>query len=154
MGLRITLASREARPLLVSLLVGPVLFSPLGLAPAAAQDDGPATSAVASADEGPGIDPDSGFVMGEGWQTVKGNCTVCHSAALVTQNRGSRDHWAYLIDWMQETQGLWQFNPEMEDTILDYLSTYYGPRTDARRQNLPRHLMPPTAQASEHDSKD
>ncbi|MCO7216093.1 MULTISPECIES: hypothetical protein [unclassified Halomonas] len=147
MGIRTTRRHRawsSARPILMTgLLLGAVLFSPFGLAQSTGEASGQATDAPLE------TDPDSGFVMAEGWQTVKGNCTVCHSAALVTQNRGSREHWAYLIDWMQETQGLWQFNPEMEATILDYLSTHYGPRTDARRQNLPKHLMPPTPQASE-----
>ncbi|ALM54686.1 hypothetical protein AR456_12910 [Halomonas huangheensis] len=90
------------------------------------------------------LDPDSGLVMAEGWEIVKGHCTVCHSARLVTQNRGSRSHWADTIKWMQETQGLWPFSPEMEDTILTYLATHYGPSTEARRQPLPPRLMPPS----------
>jgi len=106
-------------------------------------------SANAATETAPETDPESGFVIAKGWETVKGNCTVCHSAKLVTQNSGSRAHWADLIVWMQETQGLWQFNPEMEATILDYLSTHYGPRTDARRQNLPKRLMPPTPNSAD-----
>ncbi|MDY7115999.1 hypothetical protein RAN53_06525 [Halomonas sp. SSL-5] len=87
-------------------------------------------------------DPESGLVMAEGWETVRSNCTACHSANLVTQNSGTRNHWEYLIRWMQETQGLWEFQPETEDTILDYLAEYYGPKEDTRRPALPRTLMP------------
>ena len=87
-------------------------------------------------------DPDTGLVMAEGWETVRSNCTACHSANLVTQNSGTRNHWEYLIRWMQETQGLWEFQPETEDTILDYLAEYYGPKEDTRRPPLPRTLMP------------
>lgn len=87
-------------------------------------------------------DPESGLVMAEGWETVRSNCTACHSANLVTQNSGTRNHWEYLIRWMQETQGLWEFQPEAEDTILDYLAEYYGPKEDTRRPALPRTLMP------------
>lgn len=87
-------------------------------------------------------DPDSGLVMAEGWETVKANCTACHSARLVTQNRGSRNHWEHLIRWMQDTQGLWQFQPDTEATILDYLAEHYGPKAGARRPPLPPQLMP------------
>ena len=87
-------------------------------------------------------DPDTGLVMAEGWQMTKANCTVCHSAKLVTQNSGSRNHWKSLIRWMQDTQGLWEFQPEMENVILDYLAEHYGPKTDSRRPALPRSLMP------------
>ncbi|WP_104204069.1 hypothetical protein [Billgrantia saliphila] len=87
-------------------------------------------------------DPDTGLVMAEGWETVRDNCTACHSANLVTQNSGTRNHWLSLIRWMQETQGLWEFQPETEETILDYLAEYYGPKEDTRRPPLPRTLMP------------
>ncbi|MDN6180538.1 MAG: hypothetical protein L0I84_05970 [Halomonas subglaciescola] len=88
------------------------------------------------------IDSDTGLIKAPGWQATKANCTVCHSARLVTQNSGSRAHWKSLIRWMQDTQGLWQFQPEMEATILDYLASNYGPKEDARRPPLPRVNMP------------
>ncbi len=94
------------------------------------------------AQEAPESDPQTGLVMAEGWETVRSNCTACHSASLVTQNSGTRNHWEYLIRWMQETQGLWEFQEETEATILDYLAEYYGPKEDTRRPALPRTLMP------------
>jgi len=93
---------------------------------------------AASAQE---TDPETGLVIAEGWETVRDNCTACHSADLVTQNSGSRNHWEKLIRWMQKTQGLWEFAPETEATILDYLAEHYGPKEGARRPPLPRTLM-------------
>lgn len=87
-------------------------------------------------------DPDSGFVIADGWETVKANCTVCHSAKLVTQNHGTRNRWEYLIRWMQDTQGLWQLPPDIETTILDYLAEYYGPKEQARRPPLTPDQLP------------
>ncbi|MEQ5802667.1 hypothetical protein [Halomonas sp. H10-9-1] len=94
------------------------------------------------AQETPESDPGTGLVMAEGWETVRSNCTACHSANLVTQNSGTRNHWENLIRWMQETQGLWAFQEETEATILDYLAEHYGPKEDTRRPALPRTLMP------------
>lgn len=88
------------------------------------------------------VDPDTGLIKAEGWEVVRQTCTACHSAALVTQNSGSRNRWEYLIRWMQETQGLWPLPPEMEDSILDYLATHYGPREGARRAPLPPDMLP------------
>lgn len=103
-------------------------------------------------DDAPATDPDSGLIQAEGWQVVKANCTVCHSARLITQNSGSRNHWEHLIRWMQDTQGLWQFQPEMEANILDYLAEHYGPKEDARRAPLPRQLMPDNPYSSPAES--
>ncbi|GAA5194727.1 hypothetical protein GCM10025772_28320 [Ferrimonas gelatinilytica] len=80
--------------------------------------------------------------MAPGWETVKNNCTVCHSAKFITLQRGDRDTWESMIRWMQKTQGLWQFPDNVETTILDYLSTHYPPGPPSRRANLPPRLMP------------
>lgn len=93
------------------------------------------------ADDKPALDKDSGLVMGDNWQLVKANCTACHSAAIVTQNRMSRETWLDTIRWMQKTQGLWPLSTN-EKPILDYLEKYYSPSDTGRRKNLPTHLMP------------
>lgn len=85
----------------------------------------------------------SGLIIDENWELVKAHCTVCHSAALVTQQRGSRETWTSLIRWMQNTQGLWQFDAETETNILNYLETNYAPSTAYRRAPLDPSLMPP-----------
>ena len=79
---------------------------------------------------------------GAGSKIVSQTCIPCHSLKLVTQNRADRQGWLSMIRWMQEKQGLWQLG-ENEDKILDYLSTYYGPKKSFRRAPLPVELMPP-----------
>ena len=82
------------------------------------------------------IDKESGLVIDKGFETVKRNCTPCHSAKLVTQNRMDRDDWLKTIRWMQETQNLWQFPPDTETEILDYLAKHYAPHKEYRRPPL------------------
>jgi len=77
----------------------------------------------------------TGFAEDENLQLVIGNCTSCHSAKLVTQNRATRDGWKSMIEWMQETQGLWELG-DNEPLILDYLAKHYGPKKQGRRAPL------------------
>ena len=89
------------------------------------------------------IDPESGLLIDDNWQLVRTNCTACHSAQLVTQNRGSRQAWLEMIRWMQETQGLWSLDAVSEKGILDYLEKNYAPLAVHRRAPLPQVQMPP-----------
>jgi len=82
-----------------------------------------------------GIHLRTGFAEGEGLMVVVNNCTNCHSAKLVTQNRMSIDGWRVTIKWMQETQNLWDLGKN-EDIIINYLAPYYAPESKGRRQNL------------------
>ena len=91
------------------------------------------------------VDEGSGLVMAPGWQTVKGNCTACHSAKFITGQRGDRKTWESMIRWMQKTQGLWEIPNKTENTILDYLAKNYPPSKVSRRANLSPNLMPKTA---------
>ncbi len=95
------------------------------------------------------IDPDSGLIVDEHWQLVKAHCGACHSPKLVTQNRGSRQNWLEMIRWMQETQGLWQFDAVTETAILDYLEKNYAPAAASRRAPLNSLLMPVNPYTSE-----
>ncbi|MBN4080547.1 hypothetical protein JYT31_02675 [Beggiatoa alba] len=88
------------------------------------------------------LDKATGLKKAPGWETVRNNCIACHSARLITQNAGSRGTWKSMIQWMQETQGLWAFDPKTEDIILTYLATYYGPKKGARRSPIDRTLLP------------
>lgn len=81
------------------------------------------------------IHESTGLVMDPAFPLIIAHCTSCHSAKLITQNRATREGWAAMIDWMQATQGLWQFD-EHEPQILDYLATYYGPVKTGRRKAL------------------
>jgi hypothetical protein len=88
------------------------------------------------------IDKDSGLIVDKGLETVKANCTVCHSARFIILQKGDRATWKAMIVWMQKTQGLWQFTPEVEDEILTYLETNYPPSESSRRPNLKAKDLP------------
>ncbi len=78
-------------------------------------------------------DPETDLVIGEGFEIVKGHCTACHSSALVIQNKFTREGWKAKIEWMQETQGLWELG-ESEPIILDYLAKHYAPEAYVGRR--------------------
>ncbi len=82
-----------------------------------------------------GIHVATGFIDDEGVEATIQNCTSCHSAKLVTQNRMSREGWKATITWMQETQNLWDLGAN-EELILTYLAKNYAPTEKGRRQNL------------------
>ncbi len=82
-----------------------------------------------------GIHVRTGFVDSDGLMLVVNNCTNCHSAKLVTQNRMSKERWLATIRWMQETQNLWDLGKN-EEIIVNYLATNYAPSKKGRRQNL------------------
>jgi hypothetical protein len=82
-----------------------------------------------------GIHLRTGFVDGDGLMLVVNNCTNCHSAKLVTQNRMSKERWLATIRWMQETQNLWDLG-ENEEAIVNYLAINYAPTKKGRRQSL------------------
>lgn len=82
-----------------------------------------------------GIHVRTGLVEGEGLMTVVNNCTYCHSAKLVTQNRMSAERWNATIRWMQETQNLPDLD-ENQDIIVNYLTTYYPVQKIGRRATL------------------
>ncbi|CAM3423658.1 cytochrome C [Parendozoicomonas haliclonae] len=92
-------------------------------------------------------DPESGLIMAPGWELVKAQCGVCHNNSLIIQNPGSRETWRSTIQWMIDTQGLWDLS-DTWNPILDYLSTYYGEqRIDLhhfRRLPLPPDKRPPS----------
>lgn len=54
-------------------------------------------------------------------------CNSCHSLAIVTQQRLSRDNWDKLLVWMVEEQGMAAQSPERRALILDYLTEHFGP---------------------------
>jgi CxxC motif-containing protein (DUF1111 family) len=86
-----------------------------------------------------GENAQTALASGEGMELVQANCGACHSLALVTQNRMSRERWISTIRWMQDKQGLWDLG-ESEARIVDYLQQYYGvtePRWRRKPLNLP-----------------
>ncbi len=89
------------------------------------------------------LDPDTGLKMTGDWMLVRSNCVPCHSAALVTQQRGDAAQWLGMIRWMQEKQNLWQFDPDTEARIVAYLAENYPPEASRRRAALSADMMPP-----------
>ena len=84
----------------------------------------------------------TGLKKNPGWEQVRNHCGACHSHALVTAQRADRNTWLDIIRWMQATQNLWQFQPEVETEILDYLAANYPPQENRRRAPIPPSLMP------------
>ncbi len=82
-----------------------------------------------------GIHQLTGFVFDENVDLVIANCTACHSAKLVTQNKATEQGWRDMIKWMQETQNLWDLG-DKEDKIVQYLVKNYGPSKLGRRARL------------------
>lgn len=82
-----------------------------------------------------GIHVRTGLIEADGLMTVVNNCTNCHSAKLVTQNRMTAERWDATIKWMQETQNLWDLGGNQE-IIVNYLVTNYPPIAKGRRMIL------------------
>ena len=82
-----------------------------------------------------GIHVRTGLVEGKGLMAVVNNCTNCHSAELVIQNRMNRERWISTIRWMQKTQNLWDLG-DHEEEIIAYLVTNYPPIEKGRRVPL------------------
>ncbi|WP_372946667.1 monoheme cytochrome C, partial [Muriicola sp.] len=82
-----------------------------------------------------GIHVRTGLKEAEGLMTVVNNCTNCHSAQLVIQNRMNEERWIATIRWMQETQNLWDLGKN-EEIIVNYLVSNYPPKKKGRREIL------------------
>lgn len=97
------------------------------------------------------VDENTGLLVAPGWELVRANCTSCHSARLITQQRGGAAHWRSIIEWMQKTQNLWPLDPDIEAAIIQYLATAYPPAPGSRRPPIPDELLPPSAAAVHRD---
>ncbi|MDL3986042.1 cytochrome C [Shewanella xiamenensis] len=102
------------------------------------------------------VDPQSGLIMAPGWELVNYQCNACHTSMIVTQNRGDKAFWKETLQWMVDTQGLWDLSDTWEPT-LSYLSTYYGQaEMDMnlfRRLPLDSSLLPPPAKPAAKGSQ-
>ncbi len=92
------------------------------------------------------VDEVTGLIMAPGWEMVKAQCNACHTSHIIPQNPGNREVWRDTIQWMIDTQGLWDLNDTWEP-VLDYLSTYYDETgidmKIFRRKPLEASQMPP-----------
>ena len=82
-----------------------------------------------------GIHLRTGLKAAEGLTEVVTHCTPCHSAQIIMQNRLDAASWKSTIQWMQETQNLWDLG-EQEEIIINYLVTNYPPVKKGRRASL------------------
>lgn len=82
-----------------------------------------------------GIHVPTGLIADKDYQLVVNNCTACHAADLVIQNRQTAKGWKTIIEWMQEKQNLWDLG-ENESRIIAYLAKNYAPQKEGRRKNL------------------
>jgi len=126
---------------LLLLLVVAAIFSlvfiyyPTSWVPLQSAEDRKESKKISEEEIRDGMHVATGFVEGEGLQLVIANCTNCHSAKLVTQNRFTKEGWTNVIRWMQETQGLWDLGNN-EEVIVAYLARYYAPEPRGRRKPL------------------
>ncbi|MGS0673666.1 cytochrome C [Shewanella sp. 0m-4] len=97
------------------------------------------------------VDPVSGLIMAPGWEMVDQQCNACHTTLIIPQNKGNREVWRDTIQWMIDTQGLWDLS-DTWDPVLDYLSTYYDETgidmKIFRRKPLEADQMPPLPTSS------
>ncbi|GIU27532.1 cytochrome c [Shewanella hafniensis] len=102
------------------------------------------------------VDPQSGLIMAPGWELVNYQCNVCHTSMIVTQNRGDKAFWQETLQWMVDTQGLWDLSDTWEPT-LSYLSTYYGQAemdmTIFRRLPIESSQLPPPVKPAVKESQ-
>ncbi|MGL4614012.1 MAG: cytochrome C [Shewanella sp.] len=92
------------------------------------------------------VDPVSGLIMAPGWEIVNYQCNACHTSLIIPQTSADKASWRKTIQWMVDSQGLWDLSDTWEP-VLDYLSTYYGESemdmTYFRRLALPVNQQPP-----------
>ncbi len=98
------------------------------------------------------LDPATGLKMTGDWELVRNNCIACHSARLITQQRGTAEQWLTMIRWMQKKQNLWEFDPDTERRIVAWLAENYPPEAERRRARIPPHLMPPNPYLEKPDA--
>ena len=77
----------------------------------------------------------TGLIADRNFELIVTNCTGCHAAELVIQNKQTADGWKSIIEWMQEKQNLWDLGKD-ESKIIDYLAKNYAPENVGRRKNL------------------
>ena len=124
--------------LLAGEAVGEMMHEPQAITP-------PAYRPGSGSGGGNGGDPDdnivdgihvaSGLAFAPGFVLVRSNCTGCHSAKLITQNRATAAGWTEMIRWMQAKQGLHDLG-EHEPVIVAYLAEHYAPKEVGRRAAL------------------
>jgi cytochrome c5 len=103
--------SRAALLAVLLVVAGPLGAPRLVGAPARAQETG---TAAAMAEPLPP-------------EVVRGHCSVCHSYALVAQQRLDRANWDWVMEDMIDKYGATWISPRLRARIVDYLVEHHGP---------------------------
>lgn len=119
--------------IMVALLIYPLIDPSLALF-TSSEKEGAATEENLNLIEN-GVHVRTGLIEAEGLMAVVNNCTNCHSAQLVIQNRMNAKQWENTIRWMQRTQNLWELGNQ-EALIINYLTKNYPPSGSGRRKHL------------------
>ncbi len=72
------------------------------------------------------VDASTGLPKDPGWELVRAHCGACHSHAVIRQQRGDHTFWRATIERMQAQHGLWAFDDETHQTIVDYLARAFA----------------------------
>ena len=97
----------------------------------------PPSAAAVSSQTPPGTAEDDGLKPGEGRDTVRRLCTICHTTDLIVSAHMTRQAWNGTLTWMEETQGLVPLEPAEREEILDYLEKTQGPDEEADAASSP-----------------
>lgn len=98
-------------------------------------DEAPGASTPVGAEAPAEKDRDFGVLVdAPGVEKTYAYCTACHSEMIVAQQGKTRKHWADLLAWMVEEQGMTPIKEPDLSTVLDYLAANYG----EDRPNFPR----------------
>lgn len=101
--------------------------SPLSLTDAPGAETAAAAPAAEAANYGV-------LVEAPGVEKTFAYCTACHSEMIVAQQGKTRKHWADLLEWMVEEQGMTPIEEPDQSVVLDYLAANYG----VDRPNFPQ----------------
>jgi hypothetical protein len=83
----------------------------------------------------------TGMIIADGWEDTRNNCITCHSANQFLRQKGTRQTWTEILEWMK-TQGFREVGDETEKKILDYLGVSAAPdsaASDAKKPLRVRH---------------
>ena len=64
---------------------------------------------------------------GPGREVMKRMCSTCHAIEIITSEHKTRNRWAYTVDTMV-ARGATGTRDEI-DQVIDYLATYFAPKT-------------------------
>ncbi|MDA0340058.1 MAG: aldehyde dehydrogenase [Proteobacteria bacterium] len=84
--------------------------------------------AVMAASAGPLVAEEEfgGMPAAPGVEETFYTCSTCHSIRLVTQQGLSRESWEETLEWMVAEQEMEPLEPADHNSVIGYLSTYYG----------------------------